>query len=93
MCGDAIVNYKTVQSFGHEDMLVEKYKQLLEEPRKDVVCHSIKVGVALGFSQLAQFGIFAALFFFGGLIIEADFPNTTAEDVFIALFAIMFGAS
>jgi ATP-binding cassette subfamily B (MDR/TAP) protein 1 len=25
LCGDAIMNYKTVQSFGHEDKLVEKY--------------------------------------------------------------------
>ena len=25
LCGDAIVNYKTVQSFGHEDMVVKKY--------------------------------------------------------------------
>jgi ABC-type transport system involved in Fe-S cluster assembly fused permease/ATPase subunit len=26
LCGDCIVNFKTVQSFGHEDMLVEKYR-------------------------------------------------------------------
>ena len=26
LCGDAIVNYKTVQSFGNEDLIVEKYE-------------------------------------------------------------------
>jgi hypothetical protein len=29
--GDAINNFKTVQSFGHEDLIVEEYKALLEE--------------------------------------------------------------
>ena len=26
LCGDAILNYKTVQSFGNEVLLVNKYK-------------------------------------------------------------------
>ena len=26
LCGDAIINYKTVQSFGYEDKIVEKYR-------------------------------------------------------------------
>ena len=30
MCGDAICNYKTVQSFGYEDLLVEKYAEYLQ---------------------------------------------------------------
>lgn len=25
LCGDSIINYKTVQSMGHEDKFVEKY--------------------------------------------------------------------
>lgn len=30
LAGDAISNFKTVQSFANEDMLVAKYKELLE---------------------------------------------------------------
>ena len=29
LCGDAIINYRTVQSFGHEELFVQKYKELL----------------------------------------------------------------
>ena len=28
LCSDAIANFKTVQSFGHEDMLVDLYVEL-----------------------------------------------------------------
>ena len=30
LCGDAIINYKTVQSFGNEKLVVKKYKEYLE---------------------------------------------------------------
>jgi hypothetical protein len=33
------------------------------------------------------------LFYFGGLFIERDYPDLKPEAVFIAMFAIMFGAS
>ena len=29
LIGDAIINYKTVQSFGYENIILEKYKRLL----------------------------------------------------------------
>jgi hypothetical protein len=29
LCGDSIMNYKTVQSMGHEKKLHEKYKEYL----------------------------------------------------------------
>ena len=43
--------------------------------------------------------IFAALFYFGGLLIDSNFDeesktyNLNPEEVFIAIFAIFFGAS
>lgn len=56
---------------------------------------------AFGFSQFIIYCIFAALFYFGGQIIQANCEDMTKpetcsvkpEDVFIALFAIFFGAS
>lgn len=30
LCGDAIANYKTVQSFGHEKEVVELYRSFLD---------------------------------------------------------------
>jgi len=29
LCGDAIVSFKTIQSFGYEDFVVEQYRKLL----------------------------------------------------------------
>jgi len=58
----------------------------------------LKTGFAFGLSQFSQYLVFACMFYFGGLIItnsidEDGVPQISPEDVFIALFAIMFGAS
>jgi ABC-type transport system involved in Fe-S cluster assembly fused permease/ATPase subunit len=29
LCGDSIINYKTVQSFGHEQQIFEMYDKIL----------------------------------------------------------------
>jgi ATP-binding cassette, subfamily B (MDR/TAP), member 1 len=99
LCGDSIVNYKTVQSFGHEDKLVEKYRELLEPVHKKKMSSSLKSGAAFGCSQFSQYLVFGVMFFFGGLIIKNSVDEDTgevkikADDVFISLFAIMFGAN
>ena len=59
----------------------------------------IKAGFAFGLSQGLLYAVFAGLFYFGGLLIENSFDERTnsydisPEDVFIAMFAIFFGAS
>jgi len=59
----------------------------------------MKTGMAFGLAQFAQYLVFASMFFCGGWIIknsideETGVPTLSPEDVFIALFAIMFGAS
>lgn len=50
-------------------------------------------------SQIGQYVTFAVMFFFAGMIIKNSIDEETGEiitnpeDVFIALFAIMFGAN
>lgn len=48
--GDAINNLKTVQSFGYEDLIVKKYKSILEPIYKATICKHIKAGISFGFS-------------------------------------------
>jgi ATP-binding cassette subfamily B (MDR/TAP) protein 1 len=48
--------------------------------------------VGYGFTQFVQFAIFAGLFYFGAVFMERDYPEVSSNDVFIAMFAIMFGA-
>jgi ATP-binding cassette subfamily B (MDR/TAP) protein 1 len=99
LCGDCIVNYKTVQSFGNEEELVKLYKDLLLPVHKSTLSKGLKSGAAFGCSQISQYIMFATMFFFGGLIIKNSVDEETGEakikteDVFIALFAIMFGAN
>jgi hypothetical protein len=88
-----------VQSFGNEEMLVKKYKEMML-PILDLTRKAhLKTGFAFGLSQFSQYLVFACMFWFGGLIIknsineETGLPEVSPEDVFIALFAIMFGAS
>jgi ATP-binding cassette, subfamily B (MDR/TAP), member 1 len=99
LCGDCIVNFKTVQSFGHEERLVQKYRELLTPGSKNAQLKGYKSGLAFGTSQLCQYTMFGALFYFGGLIIKNSVDEETgevkinSEDVFITLFAIIFGAN
>jgi len=100
LIGDAINNFKTVQSFGNEELIVKQLRDLVMPVVQKSKKEALKSSLAFGFSQFIIYLIFAALFYFGGLIIEnscdADgFSNCTIkpENVFIALFAIFFGAS
>jgi len=99
LCGDAIINYKTVQSFGHEEMLVKKYEELLQPIHKKAMFRSITSGAAFGFSQFSQYLVFAIMFYAGGAIIKNSIDEDNGEikiepeNIFIALFAIMFGAN
>ena len=53
----------------------------------------INIGFAFGLSQFLQYFVFASMFYGAGKFIKMDPENIKVEDVMIALFAIMFGAS
>lgn len=99
LCGDSIINYKTVQSLAHEDRMLRKYREYLEPVAARNRKHHVKAGFAFGISQCVVYCVFAALFYFGGLLIEYSKDENTGkygldpENVFIAIFAIFFGAS
>ena len=99
LCGDSISNFKTVQSLGHEELFLKKYCDYLEPVCEKNKKNHITAGFAFGFSQCCVYVIFAALFYFGGLLIDSNFDeekktyNLNPEEVFIAIFAIFFGAS
>lgn len=92
LAGDAILNYRTVASFANEDIIVEKYEKLLLEQHAKAIAQHHKTGLAFGFSQFSQYMIFAALFYSGAKIQQA-YSEISPEDVFIAIFAMMFGAT
>lgn len=50
LAGDSVINFKTVQSFGYTDKIVEKYRDLLYPVTTFARCTHIKTGIAFGFS-------------------------------------------
>lgn len=78
--------------------LIATYRRMLTPIHALQKTSHIKTGFAFGLAQFAQYLVFAAMFYFGGMIIkdsvdENGKPTLDPSDVFIALFAIMFGAS
>jgi len=91
LAGDAIGNFKTVQSFANEDMIVARYNLLMGPVNAATFVTNIKIGFGFGLSQFTQFACFAAMFWAGGLLLET-YWSMKMDDVMRALFAIMFAA-
>lgn len=109
LIGDAINNFKTVQSFGYEELIVKKFVSYIRPIYVAGKTKHLKSGIAYGFSQFIIYMVFAALFYAGGWVIDEGCEERTVtqggvsmtvqecsidpKDVFIALFAIFFGAN
>lgn len=50
MAGDVINNYRTVASFGYDDMVVKEYDKLLDIPLKAATKNAHFIGFTFGFS-------------------------------------------
>lgn len=50
LLGDAIMNYKTVQSFGYEDKVVEKYEEFLKPGAEEIASGDLLIGFYFGCS-------------------------------------------
>ncbi|CDW80084.1 abc transporter family protein [Stylonychia lemnae] len=90
LAGDAIMNYRTVASFAHEQQIVKDFETLLNEPRKKAVKQANFIGGSYGFSQFVLYGVIATLFYAGAQFLNAY--NENPLHMFITIFAMMFGA-
>lgn len=91
LTGDCIMNYKTVASFGSDEVIMQE--QSNETLKKRVASDKTarKGGFLYGFSQFAMNLYFAGIFYAGTLIIGWD-DSIEGKNIFLALFTIMFGA-
>ena len=92
LAGDAINNYRTVASFANEEAMVKKYEQMVTEQFESAVKQNHIAAVAFGFSQFVQFAVFAGLFYAGAMV-QKNVSGVDPEDVFVAIFSMMFGAT
>ena len=91
LAGDSILNYRTVASFGHDNLLVKEYDVLTEGPVKTSVKKAQCIGFWFGFSQFVQNAVFSLLYWAGAMFQKAEGVNS-GEQLFIAMFAMMFGS-
>jgi ATP-binding cassette subfamily B (MDR/TAP) protein 1 len=91
LAGDAIMNYRTVASFAHEEKLVGDFRNLLAAPIGKVVRASHWTGIVYGLSQFTIYAQISA-FFYGGAVLMKHFPDETPLNMFISIFAMNFGA-
>ena len=86
---DAIVNAKTVASFSNEQKIVETYRFRLDKLRKAAIRKIHVTAILYGFSQFVMYAGNALLFYCSALILN-NF-DVKGEDIFYALFAMLFG--
>ena len=51
LAGDAINNYRTVSSFGHDDLLIKQYHEYVKIPEKTQVRKGQCIAFWFGFGQ------------------------------------------
>ena len=51
LAGDAILNYRTVASFGHDDKIIRKYDDMIDAPVRASIKKAQMIGISFGFSQ------------------------------------------
>lgn len=87
---EAVVNMRTVASFGREDSLINSYAKKLEPPMRQSVRKGTISGLAFGLSQGLMFVQNAFVFYLGAVFVQhvgLSYPN-----MFKSVFAIMFSA-
>ena len=90
LLGDAILNYKTVQSFGYENLLVDKYEEFMKPGAEEIATGDLMIGFGFGCTQLVTFLMNAGLFYVASLVLENTDQNQ--QDIFTAIFCMLFGA-
>lgn len=93
LAGDAILNYRTVASFGHENQIINDYDSMLEGPVNVAKSKSHSIGFIFGFTQFIQYGVPSLLYYTAALFIDHGYtPFSDADKLFTAIFAMMMGA-
>lgn len=87
---EAMVNIRTVTSFGVENTIANKYSELLTTPFKLAVKTGTLSGFLYGASQFVMFVIFALIFYIGTLFVKKFSLNFV--DVFTAIYALIFSS-
>ena len=70
---------------------MRKYEKNLQLFEAETIKNGIVAGLIYGFSQFLLFMVFALIFYIGSLFVRDT--DATAEEMFIAIFGVIFAAS
>lgn len=88
---EAVTNIRTVASFANEKKLSHFLEETLKNPFDIAFRKGHVSGIALGFSQLATFGVYAVIFICSAVFVRDD--GVTAREMFVSIFAILNAAT
>merc|ERR1712127_771753 len=91
LANDAINNYRTVAGFSLQRGIVEHYCDLLKPEYNTAIRNSHLAGLVYGYSKFVENMSIGLILYFGTLIMKRD-ESLDGEKVFIAIFAMIFGA-
>ena len=87
---EAVLNYRTVCSFGNQETLLQAYEKRLEKPWKTAIKKGNLSGLIFGSSQFCIYFVYAVVFFVG-LNWFVEF-NLSFTRLYLAIFALIFAA-
>ena len=94
LVSDLIMNYKTVASFGNDDLLIKDYVALQQYKIQADIKQGKIFGLSWGISQAVTNLVFGGLYLASGEMyaVWPDEPTLQGDKLFIAMFCLLFGA-
>ena len=91
LANDAISNYRTVAGFNLNAGISKEYARLINFSNKAEFCQVQVAATAYGYSKFIENSCIGIILYFGTLIMLND-SSIDPEDIFLAMFAIIFAA-
>ncbi|CDW90568.1 abc transporter [Stylonychia lemnae] len=92
LLSDIIINYKTVIGLGQKNVefLVQKYQDLLEEPRRNGIRQAHISGIIYGYSQSIRLLFLGLIFYIATIFLFHH--NDDAQDTFVSIYTLFMSA-
>lgn len=87
---ESVTNIRTVISFSQKSVIMNAYKQKHKKVESIIRPRAHKAGLALGFSQIVQFVMFAVTFYTGALFYRDH--GLSINRIFISILALFYAA-
>ncbi len=93
LAGDAILNYRTVASFGNAEQIIKEFDLLMDGPVQLYMRKAHFIGLSFGFANLSSFVTWAILYYTAArLISDRVIPLDEVSNTLLSIIVILFGA-